>query len=131
MFVPPHLTKQVAFVQDLERRMAQWRRIAAIGHPATSADYIRTVCEEIVRRAEILSTLWAVDFKTVAVFLLERSEAWVMAGLPIEQIGRKLPKNLTDLGIMKLSEGSDQTPGAPLTGAELKQVSKHFRKTIN
>ena len=40
---------------SLEEAMADWRRVAVTCQPTANADYARTVCEEIVRRARILS----------------------------------------------------------------------------
>lgn len=116
---------------DLARRTEEWRRLAILGNPLVNADYIRVVADEIVKRAEILATLHPLNFYTVAVFLLERSAAWVMTGLPINEIGPKLPKNMTQLGVLKMSEGSDVNYGRALTAEELKPVVKHFQKIIH
>jgi hypothetical protein len=116
---------------DLLSRMEQWRRLAVIGNPLINADHVRTVCEEVVRRAQLIAqqhaSLRPLD---IAVFLLERSQAWLMAGTPIGEIGRKLPKTMSDLGVLKMSEGSDEVMGAPLTGRELKAVAQASRKII-
>lgn len=116
---------------QLEKRMELWRRTAVIGNPTANGDYIRTVCEEIVRRAQILSRQSPLNFLDVAVFLLDRSEAWVMGGLPINEIGKKMPKNLTDLGTLKLTEGSAERPGGPLTAKELKPAIKASKTIIH
>ena len=116
---------------DLDTRMQTWRRIAVVGNPLANGDYVRTVCEEVVRRAAILaglnSRLRPLD---TAVFLLERSQAWIMTGTPINEIGGKLPKSINDLGVLKMQEGSDEAMGAPLTTRELEAVAKASRKII-
>jgi hypothetical protein len=114
----------------LDARMERWRKTAITFQPTANGEYVRTVCSEIVRRAQILSQHYPIRFNDVAVFFLERTEAWVMAGLPINAIGLKLPKNLKDLGIMKMAEGSDQLLGMPLTTEELKAVSEATKKKL-
>lgn len=116
---------------ELVKAMAEWERLVRIGAPAYGPSYIHTVCEEIVKRAEIIASQHPVNFFLVAGFFLERTQAWVMTGLPVEQIGPKLPKNLTDLGVMKMTEGSDVNYGGALTKAELAPVVKHFKKIVH
>ena len=111
-----------AEVVRLEEAMSDWRMTAIGAQPMTNADYIRTVCEEIVRRAEILARESTLRFEDVAGFLLTRSRAWVLGGLPITKIGEKLPKTLTDLGMLKLAEGGKD--GGPLTAAEINALNK-------
>lgn len=107
---------------SLEEAMADWRRVALTCQPHLNADYVRTVCEEIVRRAEHLSTTSHLEFGKVAAFLLTRSRSWVLGGLPVGEIGGKMPKTLDDLGMMKIAEGGQE--GQPLTKAELKKATK-------
>lgn len=107
-------------VATLEEAMADWRRVACMMQPGVNADYVRTVCEEIVNRARILSTQSVLNFPEVAAFLLTRSRAWVLAGLPVNKIGGKLPKTLGDLGMMKIAEGGQN--GEPLSVENLKQA---------
>lgn len=109
-------------VVRLEEAMSDWRMTAIGAQPMVNADYIRTVCEEIVRRAEILARESTLRFEDVAGFLLTRTRAWVLGGLPIPKIGEKLPKNLHDLGMLKLAEGG--ATGGPLTEAEIKALNK-------
>lgn len=104
----------------LEEATADWRRVVIGAQPTANADYVRTVCEEIVRRAEVISREAPVAFPEVAGFLLMRTRAWVLGGLPVTKIGAKLPKNLSDLGMLKLAEGGRD--GGPLSEAELKQA---------
>lgn len=108
-------TKEVTI---LEEAMADWRQVAVTTNPTVNADYIRTVCEEIVRRAEIIARESPVSFPEVAGFLLTRSRAWVLGGLPIQKIGEKMPKNLHDLGMLKLAEGG--IDGGPLDAKDIK-----------
>lgn len=115
----------------LEFRMQEWRRLALLGQPTANPDYVRTVSEEIIRRAKIISEQSPVRFLDVAVFFLERTESWLMQGLPMTSIGPRLPKNVTELGLMKMAEGSAQIPGGALTAEELKAVAKSSRKIIN
>ena len=110
----------------LEDAMADWRQVAITCQPTANADYVRTVCEEIARRARLLSESSALRFPEVAGFLLTRSRAWVIGGLPVQKIGEKLPKTLGDLGMLKLAEGNDT--GGPLDGDELKAALAHKRK---
>ena len=102
----------------LEDAMADWRRTVIACQPTANANYVRTVCEEIVRRAQIISQQSAVQFAPVAGFLLTRTRAWVLGGLPVSKIGEKMPKNLTDLGMLKIAEGGPA--GGPLTDSDLK-----------
>ena len=109
-------------VVKMEEAMADWRQVAITCQPMANADYVRTVCEEIVRRAEIIARENPVRFEDVAGFLLTRTRAWVLGGLPITSIGAKLPKNLHDLGMLKLAEGG--LTGGPLTDADIKALNK-------
>jgi hypothetical protein len=93
----------------LEQQMVSWRQIVLTHNPALNADYVRTVCEEIVRRAYLISTTSPLRHEEVARFLLERSLAWVMAGTPVQQIGGRLPKTLGDLGMLRIAEGAALT----------------------
>lgn len=104
----------------LNEAMQDWRRVVHHAQPMTNADYVRTVCEEIVRRAQLLSTNSRLNFPEVAAFLLMRSRAWVLGGLPVQKIGEKLPKTLGDLGMMKIAEGGAN--GEPLSVNELKSA---------
>lgn len=113
---------------SLEEAMADWRRVALTCQPHLNADYIRTVCEEIVRRAQILAETSPLEFGKVAAFLLTRTRAWVLGGLPVGDIGGKLPKTLGDLGMMKIAEGGED--GEPLSGDELKRALKGPKKRI-
>lgn len=106
----------------LEEAMANWRQVAITCQPLANADYVRTVCEEIVRRAQIISRENPVRFEDVAGFLLTRTRAWVLGGLPITSIGGKLPKTLHDLGMLKLAEGGPN--GGPITPAEINALNK-------
>lgn len=98
--------------------MDDWRRVALTGAPAANPDYVRTVCEEIVRRAKMLSDHNRLNFSEVAAFLLTRTRAWLLGGLPIQKIGEKLPKTLGDLGMLKIAEGGAN--GEPLALNDLK-----------
>lgn len=120
------MSRSKADLSTLEEAMADWRQVAITCQPTANADYVRTVCEEIVRRARLLSESSALRFPEVAGFLLTRSRAWVIGGLPVQKIGEKLPKTLGDLGMLKLAEGNDQ--GGPLDGEELKRALAHRRK---
>lgn len=112
---------QAEYVQ-MEEAMADWRRVAVMSQPMANADYVRTVCEEIVRRAQIIARENPVRFEEVAGFLLTVTRRWVLGGLPITKIGEKLPKNLHDLGMLKLTEGG--VNGGPLTAKEIKASNK-------
>ncbi len=111
-----------AEVVRLEEAMADWRQAVIGAQPLVNADYIRTVCEEIVRRAEIIARENPVRFEDVAGFLLTRSRAWVLGGLPVQKIGEKMPKNLHDLGMLKLAEGGQD--GGPINAAQLHAANK-------
>ncbi len=113
---------------DLLSKMEHFRMVACRAEPMTNADYIRTVSEEIPRRAQILSQHWPIRFLDVAGFFLERAEAWILGGLPVNQIGHKLPKNLREIGILMMAEGSQQLSGLPLSSAELAEIKKQLRK---
>lgn len=123
---PRRMTPEEAAV-DL--RMEQWRKTVCTIHPMASGDYIRTLSEEIVRRAVILSQHWPIRALDVAVFFLERTEAWVMGGLALNQIGHKLPKNLREIGIMMMAEGSPHMAGLPLTKEDLADIKKQIATT--
>ena len=107
---------------SLEEAMSDWRQVATTCQPTANADYVRTVCEEIVRRARLLAESSHLRFPEVAAFLLTRSRSWVLGGLPVQKIGEKLPKNLHDLGMLKLTEGG--VNGGPLTAKEIKASNK-------
>lgn len=116
-------------LSSLEKAMAAWRRIVIAHHPTANESYILTVCEEVVRRAELLSETSGLRFHEVAGFLLTRTSRWVIGGLPLSQIGGKLPKTLGDLGLMKLAEGGEN--GEPLSGDELKKALRHKPRIIH
>ena len=107
----------------LEEAMADWRQVVITCQPTANADYVRTVCEEIVRRARLLAESSALRFPDVAGFLLTRTRSWVLGGFPVQKIGDKLPKTPGDLGMMKLAEGGED--GEPLSGDELKRALAH------
>ncbi len=113
----------------LEEAMADWRQVVITCQPTANADYVRTVCEEIVRRARLLAESSHLRFPEVAAFLLTRSRSWVLGGLPVQKIGEKLPKNLHDLGMLKLAEGSED--GGPLSGKELQSAMSHKPRIIH
>lgn len=117
------------FFTTLEEAMADWRHVAVTCQPTANADYVRTVCEEIVRRAQLLAETSALRFPEVAGFLLTRTRAWVLGGLPVGQIGAKLPKTLGDLGMMKLAEGGEN--GEPLSADELKKALRHKPRILH
>lgn len=127
--VLPH--RATAEEAEIERKMEQFRRTACLAEPMTNADYIRTVSEEIVRRAQILGQHWPIRVLDVAAFFLERSEAWILSGTPVNQIGPKLPKNLNDIGLMMIAEGSQQLSGLPLTREELAVIKKEMAKKVH
>lgn len=111
--------------QIIEKAMENFRRAVLIAHPTANADHVRVLAEEIVKRADILSTQSILRFHDVAQFLLERSQQWVIRdGLALNQIGPSLPKNLTDLGMLKLAEGSANKAGQPLSPQEIAAVRK-------
>jgi hypothetical protein len=112
--------KTAATLVTLEDAMADWRRVACTAQAAVNPDYVRTVCDEIVNRARMLSTTSKLNFPEVAGFLLTRSRAWILGGLPINQIGAKMPKTLGDLGLMKIAEGG--VNGEPLPVEDLKSA---------
>jgi hypothetical protein len=101
----------------LDDAMQDWRRVVLTTQPTANADYVRTVCEEVVRRAQILSGQNRLRFPEVVAFLLMRSRAWVFGGLPVSKIGEKMPKTIHDLGMMKIAEGG--STGGPLDEADL------------
>lgn len=109
----------------IETAMENFRRAVLIAHPTANADHVRIVAEEIVKRADILSTQSILRFYDVALFLLERAQQWVIRdGLALNQIGPSLPKNLKDLGMLKLAEGSADKAGKPLSPQVIAQVRK-------
>lgn len=112
--------KKGAVLVSLEEAMDDWRRVACTAQPAANADYVRTVCDEIVNRARMLSETSKLNFPEVAAFLLTRSRAWILGGTPINNIGAKMPKTLGDLGMMKIAEGGAH--GGPLSVTDLKSA---------
>lgn len=102
--------------------MERWVALVGASRLGTSEEYIRVVCKEIVERARILSLHSFLRFPDVAEFLLDRALAWAHAGLPLNQIGSRLPKTLDDLGALKIAEGGRD--GGPLSSHELKQVKR-------
>jgi hypothetical protein len=111
--------------QVLEQQMSVWRQVVLTHNPALNADYVRTVCEEIVRRAALISTTAPLRHEEVAKFLLERSLAWVMAGAPVQSIGGRLPKTLGDLGMLRIAEG------AALTDTEIAAIRNVKRPVLH
>lgn len=81
--------------------MQDWREAVQIAQPTANSAYVRTVCEEVVRRAHILSELHRLNFPEVAAFLLMASRDWVLGGDKVENVGKRMPKTLHDLGVLK------------------------------
>jgi len=109
--------------QTLETAVENFRRSVLTANPTANSDFVRAIGEDIVKRANILSTSAILRFVDVALFLLERAEYWVIRDqLPLDQIGGKMPKNIKELGMLKLAEGSAKRRGAPLTNAEIAAV---------
>lgn len=117
-------------VHTLDNMMANWRHAVINCQPTANADYVRTVCEEIVRRAQIISQSGPVEFAKIAAFFLDRTRAWVLGGLPVSSIGAKLPKNLQELGFMVMQENVNPLTGAPLTDTDLTNASDKGRLKI-
>lgn len=108
-----------------EEAMNDWRRAVIGAQPVVNADFVRETCVLVVRRAKTLSETNRLNFPEVAAFLLTRSRDWVLGGLPVIKIAEKLPKDLSELGIMMMAEGG--VNGSPLPASKLKQVHKHHR----
>lgn len=115
MFVP-----NIKALVSLEEAMADWRQVVITSQPAANPDFVRATCDEIVNRARMLSTTSNLNFPEVAAFLLTRSRAWVLGGLPVNNVMAKIPKTLGDLGLMKIAEGGQH--GEPLSTADLKSA---------
>lgn len=110
-------------LRALEEQMTRWRMLVLTYKPTLNADHVRTVCEEIVRRATHLSTISPLRHEEVAKFLLERSLRWIIAGEPFNSIGGKLPKTLNELGMLRLAEGR------PITDSEIAAI-KNVKRPI-
>lgn len=115
---------------DLAKAIDAWRQAVLVMRPMANADFVRQLCEDIVKRAHLLSEQSRLRFVDVAIFLLDRSRAWVIEGLPLDQIGGKMPKTLSELGMMKLAEGSVVNKGQPLTPDELLGIKRNFKPII-
>lgn len=118
------LRNQAQAHNELKARMERWKAVATMGEPLTNRVLITTICEEIVRRAFALAQQSDLRPHEVATFLLERSEAWLIAGRKVGEIGRDIPRTLGELGLLKLREGSDTVVNAPLSKYELAAVAK-------
>lgn len=134
MTIPPIagilFPEALAVARSLDEMMANWRQVVITSQPTANADYVRTVCEEIVRRAQIISQSGPVEFARIANFFLDRTQAWVLGGLPVSAIGAKLPKNLQELGFMVMQENVNPLTGGPITPADLKHASENGRLRI-
>lgn len=109
---------------NLEADMAKWRQVALTAHPTANADYVRTVCEEIVRRGQIICRGSPADPHKVVPFLLEVTRRWLLGGLRIEAIGAKLPRDISGLGMLIVELNVNPNTGEPLTDKELRAASK-------
>lgn len=108
-------------MRDREARLAAWRQAVHVTHPTASPDFVRNIADDIMQRARLLSTQSILRFDDTAVFLLEAALRWVIRdGLPLDQIGGKMPKTLGDLGMLKLAEGGKD--GGPLSAKEIQAV---------
>lgn len=123
--------KHTAETADLLNRVQAWRRFVSISNPLANGDHIRILADGIVFRAQQLAADYPVRFYDVALFLLERTQGWVMNGTPLDQIGPKLPKNLDDLGVLIMSEGSQEAFGAPLSAKEMQAVVKASKQIVH
>lgn len=101
---------------SMEEAMQDWRQAVMIAQPLANSAYVRTVCEEVVRRAHILSELHRLNFPEVAAFLLMTSRDWVLGGDKVENVGKRMPKTLHDLGVLKATT---------LTQEQLKRAMAH------
>lgn len=131
MNIPPRPKLATTEAVDLEVRMEAWRRFVLIANPMANADHVRKLAEDIVGRANVLSIHYPVRFYDVALFFLERTQGWVMNGIALDQIGGKMPKNLDELGVLMMTEGSQERFGGPLTAKELAPVIKASKKIIH
>lgn len=102
--------------------MDRWKATVVASHPGVSQDYAATLCDEVVKRAQLLSESSYLRTWDVAEFLLDRTRFWILDGLPLDKIGPRLPKTLADLGALKIAEGGRD--GGPLSVNELKQVKR-------
>lgn len=104
---------------SLEDAMNDWRNSVGIMYPALRGEYVRTVCEEIVRRADRIARSSSLSFPELAGYFLTRTREWVKQGLPVQKIGAKLPKDLEGVGMLLIEQGLD---GKPLSAEELKHA---------
>jgi hypothetical protein len=104
---------------SLEETRVHWCQLVAQGHPLLNPVFIKTSCEQVVQQAHRLSVQYKVNFKDTSLFLLMRSRAWIISGLPVGQVVSRLPKNLRDLGALVISEGGKD--GQPLSREDLRR----------
>lgn len=114
----------VNIAHNLETDMAKWRQVALTVYPTANADYVRTVCEEVVRRGQIICRSSPADPQKVVPFLLEVTRRWLLGGLRIEAIGAKLPRDISGLGMLIVELNVNPNTGEPLTDKELRAANK-------
>jgi len=119
-FAAPQFQK----LATLETDMNNWRQVAMTCQPTVNADYVRTVCEEIVRRAQLICQSSPADPDKVIPFLLEATRRWVMEGVPVGQLGLRVPKTIDELGILIVKMNLNPTTGEKLSARELKAANK-------
>lgn len=115
-------------VWELQEKQTRWANTIQLQHPTVDRVYLQTVSEEIIRRAEIISMQSPVESTAIASFFLDRTLAWVMAGMAVPKIGPALPRNLEELGEMILRERVNPLTGGKLTAADLQPIKKGSRK---
>lgn len=87
----------------LDAAMAEWTAAVHSVHGG-NANEIRTACSSVIVRARKLSTETQLDFPEVAKFLLDKTRGWAVGGAPLNLVIQRLPTNLRELGIMKMTE---------------------------
>lgn len=115
--------RMLEIAHNLETDMAKWRQVALTVQPTANADYVRTVCEEIVRRGQLICRDSPADPHKLVPFLLEVARRWLIGGLRIEAIGQKLPKDIYALGMLIMELNVNPNTGEPLTAKELRAAS--------
>lgn len=90
-----------------EEAMQDWRQAVITAQPIANADFVRTVCQSILKMAHKMASENNLNFPEVAAFYLMTTRQWCIGGFPVAGVLNRLPTTLHDLGLMKIEADKD------------------------
>lgn len=94
-------------VNKKANELDKWKQIVGDAHKHVDQRQIDFVGNAILMRAMKFGHEYRVDGEEVFLFLLRVTQKWALSGQPVQLFIERLPNNLSELGIMKLAEESN------------------------